>query len=249
MIVKLRLRSLTRVSASLFPFALLTANFLSVQAAETKPGVAVAIVYDTSGSMQQKVRDADGRMTAKNIIAARALGAVLDRLEAVSSGPSATPETLEVGLVSFQGDHAAMALPCRPFNAKPFREWLKSHNTPQRGTPLGDSVRLAGDMVLKSALPRKHVLVITDGINTKGPDPTATIPGLQHNAKSANQSIAIHFVAFDVNAHVFDGVKHLGATVVGAVDEKQLGEQLEYIVEKKILLEEEEPPATKPKSN
>ena len=50
----------------------------------------------------------------------------------------------------------------------------------------------------------------------------------------------MHFVAFDVDAKVFDPVKKLGATVVGAADEKQLNTQLEYILQRKILLEEEE---------
>jgi hypothetical protein len=52
-------------------------------------------------------------------------------------------------------------------------------------------------------------------------------------------------VAFDVNAKVFDSVKKLGATVVGAADEKQLNSQLDFILQHKILLEEEEKPTTK----
>ena len=226
----------------------LFAALIGVRAAEPSPGVALAIVYDTSGSMQQKVRDADGQMTPKNIIAAHALGAVLDRLQAVASAPGASPATIQVGLVSFEGDHAGLAIKCAPFNPKPFREWLRQHNTPQRGTPLGDAVRIAGEMVLRSPLPRKHVLVITDGVNTKGPDPTLTMPRLLRDASNANKTVSFHFVAFDVNAGVFAGVKKLGATVVGAADEKQLGSQLEFILEKKILLEEEEVPSTKPKT-
>jgi hypothetical protein len=54
-------------------------------------------------------------------------------------------------------------------------------------------------------------------------------------------TVSVHFVAFDVDAKVFDPVKKLGATVVGASDEKQLNTQLEYILQRKILLEEEEP--------
>jgi len=49
-------------------------------------------------------------------------------------------------------------------------------------------------------------------------------------------------VAFDVDAKVFAAVKKQGATVVGAADEKQLDAQLQFILQKKILLEEEEPP-------
>jgi len=44
-----------------------------------------------------------------------------------------------------------------------------------------------------------------------------------------------------VDAKVFDPIKKLGATVVAASDEKQLDTQLDFIVQRKILLEEEEP--------
>jgi von Willebrand factor type A domain len=242
------LRNLRPRRAGVVQLALLAAGLMAARAAEPSPGVALAIVYDTSGSMQQPVRDANGQMTPKNIIAAHALNAVLDRLQAVASAPGASPESIQVGLVSFQGDHAGSAINCGPFDPKPFRNWLKLHNTPQRGTPLGDAVRIAGEMVLQSPLPRKHVLVITDGVNTKGPDPTVTMPRLLRDAKNANTTVSLHFVAFDVNAGVFAGVKKLGATVVGAADETQLSSQLEFILEKKILLEEEEVPSTKPKT-
>jgi hypothetical protein len=53
-------------------------------------------------------------------------------------------------------------------------------------------------------------------------------------------SIAFHFVAFDVDAKVFDSIKKQGATVVSAADEMQLDNQLEFILQRKILLEEEE---------
>ena len=52
-------------------------------------------------------------------------------------------------------------------------------------------------------------------------------------------------MAFDVDAKQFSVVKKLGATVVGAADENQLNTQLQFILQKKILLEDEEPPKTK----
>ncbi len=75
------------------------------------------------------------------------------------------------------------------------------------------------------------------------------IPKIKAEAARQNTGISFHFVAFDVDAKVFAPLKNLGATVVGATDERQLNGQLEFIFEKKILLEEEEPrPAdTKPK--
>jgi hypothetical protein len=218
-------------------------------AAAPDEGVAVVIVYDTSGSMLQKVPDADGRLTPKYIIASRALSNVLDRLQAVVARAGASRPVIHAGLVVFQGDHAGLAVKCGPFDPQPIREWVRQHGSPQRGTPLGDAVRVAGKAVLESALPRKHVLVITDGINTQGPDPTVTMPKVQRDAARRNAAVAFHFVAFDVKAAEFKGVKELGATVVGAADERELKAQLNFIVEKKILLEEEEVPSAAPKTN
>jgi hypothetical protein len=90
--------------------------------------------------------------------------------------------------------------------------------------------------------------VITDGVNTTGPDPAATMPRLQEAGQKRGNPVSFHFIAFDVNAKVFAKVKDLGATVVSAADEKQLNTQLEFVLEKKILLEDEEPPR-KPNSD
>jgi hypothetical protein len=219
---------------------------LRVGAADASSGVAVEIVYDTSGSMLQKVRDADGKQTPKHVIASRAVRAVLDQLDVVSATPGAGP--IHVGLIVFDGDHAIQAVKLGPYDSKAIRSWLREHDKPMAGTPLGDAVRIAGEALLKSSLPRKHVLIITDGINTKGPDPTVTVPRLQEAARRKEAPLSFHFVAFDVNAAEFSGVKKLGATVVGAADEKQLTSQLEFIVAKKILLEDEEPPTAKPQT-
>jgi len=235
--------------AAFLAFLVFLGSFGNCSAAEATEGLALMIVYDTSGSMQQKVRDADGQLTSKHVIAGRALNAVLGRLQAMRSRPNRTDLVIEAGLVVFQGDHAGIAVKCGPFDPQPFRDWLARHESFNRGTPLGDAVRLAGQTVLESNLPRKHVLVITDGINTRGPDPKTTLPGIQHEAERKQAAVSFHFVAFDVNAAEFSAVKKLGATVVAASDEKQLDSQLQFIVEKKILLEDEEPAATKPKAN
>jgi hypothetical protein len=95
--------------------------------------------------------------------------------------------------------------------------------------------------VLASSLNHKHILIITDGENTAGPDPASVIPGIRRQAQSKQTSLSFHFVAFDVNAKVFEPVKKLDATVVSAADETQLNNQLNYILQRKILLEDEDP--------
>lgn len=212
-------------------------------------GIALAIVYDTSGSMLEKVQDGAGRMTPKFEIANRALVSIIDRLEALSRSPDG-PRRIESGLFVFRSDAAHEAVPFGSFNPAAQREWMKTFRRPEGATPLGEAVRSAGRAVLNSKLSRKHVLVLTDGMNTRGTEPGAVMTKLNQEADRGGSVLSVHFVAFDVDAKVFAPLKRIGATVVGAVDEAQLNSQLEFILEEKILLEAETPPAAKqPKKN
>src|SRR5206468_5435109 len=92
---------------------------------------------------------------------------------------------------------------------------------------------------LQSKLSQKHVLVITDGLNTIGPDPVTVVPQMNRAAAASGTVLFVHFVAFDVDAKVFAPLKKMGVTVVGAADETQLNRQLEFILEEKILLEKD----------
>ena len=209
-------------------------------------GLALAIVYDTSGSMKEQVRDRNGKLTPKYVIANRALEAISNRIQTfATNATTGGPRTIHAGLFVFDGTGAKQAVKFGPFDASTFQNWAQRFSAPEGGTPLGNALTAASQAVLNSGLPRKHVLVITDGINTVGPDPAAVLPRLSQLAAQKQNHLSVHFVAFDVNAKVFDGVKKLGATVVGASDEAQLNSQLEFILQKKILLEDEEPPTKK----
>jgi hypothetical protein len=224
--------------------AIMATPFRSVAAQDD--GVALAIVYDTSGSMKEQVRDRNGKLSPKYVIANRALEAISKRIQTfVTNTTSSGPRTVHAGLFVFEGTGAKQAVKFGPFEAATLQNWAQRFSAPQGGTPLGNALAEAAQAVLNSSLPRKHVLVITDGINTVGPDPSAVMPRLSQSAEQKQSRLSVHFVAFDVNAKVFDGVKKLGATVVGASDETQLNSQLEFILQKKILLEDEEPPAKK----
>jgi hypothetical protein len=208
---------------------------------QAEEGVAVGIVYDTSGSMKDPVRDATGKLSPKYKIANKALEAIIAQFETYAA--SGGGRKVEAGLFIFNGNGARAAVPFGPLNAKAMKDWVARYNSPQSGTPLGTALQTAGRAVLASKLSRKHVLVVTDGMNTLGPDPAQTLPPLkQEFSRAGGQSLSVHFVAFDVAAGVFDGVKKQGATVVGAADERQLHSQLEFILQHKILLEDEEPP-------
>jgi hypothetical protein len=225
--------------------AVLCASAAPASAADEE-GVAVAIVYDTSGSMNDPVKDEAGKPSPKYVIANRALVAIANRIQTFATkGAAGSPRKIHAGLFVFRKDGPHAALPFGPFNAAAFTTWARGFSAPSGGTPLGNTLNTAGHAALDSGLTRKHVLVITDGMNTIGPSPAAILANLQQAAGQKQTSVAVHFVAFDVDAKVFDGVKKLGATVVGASNESQLNTQLEFILEKKILLEEEEPPKKK----
>ncbi|SPE50448.1 exported hypothetical protein [Verrucomicrobia bacterium] len=210
-------------------------------AAETD-GVALAIIYDTSGSMGQTVPDKNGRRVPKYIIANRALMAIARELESFATNTAGgAPRSIQAGLFTFHQRAAKQVVPFGPLNAAAIIEWAKGFSDPHGDTPLGNALRAAGQTVLNSPLSRKHVLVITDGINTSGPPPEEVLPRLKDRAEQAHTALSVHFIAFDVDAAVFAPVKKLGATVVGAADEKQLESQLQFIMQRKILLEEEEP--------
>ena len=238
-------RSLTPALGALATlFVLVTAPSRAL--AGDEEGVAVAIVYDTSGSMKGLVRDGTGKKSPKYEIANRALAAIAQRLQHFSTNTAGgPPRSIEAGLFIFSGKGAREAIPFGPFDAKAIEAWAKNFYQPDRGTPLGRAVEAAGKAVLHSKLSRKHVLVITDGLNNVGPDPASAMSALKVEAEQKKTALSVHFVAFDVDAKVFDPVKKLGATVVGAADEPQLKTQLEFILQRKILLEDEEPPAKK----
>jgi len=215
-------------------------------AAPRQDGVALAIIYDTSGSMKDKVPDEEGRSAPKYVIADRALISVARQIQAfVTNSPSGAPRTVHAGLFVFQGNTAREAVKFGPFDAAALENWARHFSDPKGNTPLGNSLSAAARVVLNSPLSRKHVLIITDGLNTAGPTPERVLPGLKSQAERRQTGLSVHFVAFDVDAKQFKGVKKLGATVVGASNEKQLNSQLQFILQRKILLEDEEPAKTK----
>jgi len=210
--------------------------------AADEDGVALAIVYDTSGSMQKTVRDSTGRSAPKYVIANRALVAVAKQIAAFAGGNAGgASRKVEAGLFVFSGESAREAVKFGPFEATALERFARDFSSPSGNTPLGNALNVATRTVMNSPLARKHVLIITDGENTAGPTPAAVMPKLKQQAEAKHATVSVHFVAFDVDAKLFDSVKKLGATVVGASDEKQLDTQLEYILQRKILLEEEEP--------
>jgi len=223
-------------------FALALAALVSQRVA-AEEGVAVAIIYDTSGSMKDPVRDQTGKPAPKYVIANRALIAIAKQIQSFATNSAGGgPRKIEAGVFVFDKNSAREAVKFGPFDEAAIENFANGFSNPSGNTPLGNALTVASRAVFKSPLNHKHVLVITDGMNTAGPKPEEVLPKLKEQAQQNGTVLSTHFVAFDVDAKVFAPVKKLDATVVTAADEKQLDTQLQFILQRKILLEEEEPP-------
>ena len=198
--------------------------------------VAVAIVYDTSGSMNDGVKGKSGGGEPKFQIANRALASIVARLEKFNASGG---RKVQAGLFTFSDKGAREIVKPGPFDAAAMRAGLAALGKPKGGTPLGSAIDEAARAIAKVKASARHVLIVTDGENTVGPPPEAFLPKLQQDAAKSGGSLHFHFVAFDVDARVFAAVKKLGVTLAAAGDETQLNEKLTYILEEKILLEKE----------
>ena len=198
--------------------------------------LAVAIVYDTSGSMKDAVAGRGGVREPKYVIANRALAAIVDKLEKVNA---AGLRKVQCGLFTFRDKGGKETVKLGPLDAPALRNWLASFSKPDGGTPIGGAVNDATNALWKIRADSRHVLVITDGENTVGAKPDDVLPKLQDQCLKNGLVVYFHFLAFDVDAKVFGGIKQFGATLVGASDEAQLNQKLNFILEEKILLEKE----------
>lgn len=229
-----------RIIPSVLVFAaamLFGLGLLPVSAAD-EDGVALGILYDTSGSMHEMVPNSSGSTSPKYVIANHALNAIVKQIQFfTTNGAAGDPRKVDVGLFTFEGEGAKPVVKLGPFDAAAIQNWSKNFNAPKGGTPLGNALRSVAISVLNSPMPRKHILIITDGMNTIGPDPSEVLPTINRSAEKRQSAVFVHFIAFDVDAKVFDSVKKQGATVAAAADEKQLDSQLDFILQNQILLE------------
>jgi len=210
---------------------------LPVSAADDE-GVALGILYDTSGSMGDPVPNSHGSSSPKYVIANRAVMAIVKQIQAfTANGVSGAPRKVDVGLFIFSKDGAKQVVKLGPFDPGAIQNWVTNFSTPTGGTPLGNALKTVTQAVVNSPQPRKHVLVITDGQNTVGQSPMETMANMNQKRKPNDSPVFIHFIAFDVDAKVFNGVKGQGASVASAADETQLNSQLDFILQNQILLE------------
>ena len=197
--------------------------------------IAIAIVYDTSGSMNEKVASKNGTLEPKYVIANRAFDQVVDSIDKYVNAKEPI-RTVYTGLFTFKG----VPCPLGVFNSKYLKFWLSRFNHPNGGTPLGDTIESAGRGLLEMNAFHKHILVLTDGKNTDGKDPEVVIRNLKKDAYNKGSLLYFHVIGFNVEDKVFAPLKKEDVNVFSAINESELILQLDTLFKEKILLEAED---------
>jgi len=205
--------------------------------APPREGIAAMILIDTSGSMRESVRDADGNLQPKMKIAQQA---ALDLVNQFDTYARAHPDqNITLGIYEFsQRPPLPAARPVvnlGPPNPAAARSAILSM-VPKGDTPIGDAMVVAKKSLDATGLSKRHILVITDGENTVGYSPADVTQVI--SAQSGDDRASIYFVAFDVAASTFNSVRNAGGLVLAASNETDLKGTLDYVLSGKILAEQ-----------
>ncbi len=191
-------------------------------------GAAVAILVDTSGSMNA---NAPGDTRPKYIVAHEAIEAMLDATDAFVAKRPDFP--IKIGIYSFSSS-ARTLRPMAPYNRASIRAALDGLPRPGGGTAIGEAMREARPDLYRAAVFRKYLLVVTDGENTSGRSPDRVAREIFSKSEGAVQT---YFVAFDTSPEKFAFLKDVGGDVIGAGTGGDLRKALDGIYQGKILAE------------
>ncbi len=202
------------------------------------------ILLDTSGSMRDRLQDADGQSKPKLDIARRALMDVMRQFDAF--GRKNPDRKLLVGIYEFSSRDNALScrevLPLAAPDLAAAEDSLRSVRG-LGGTPIGDAMITAKQELDATGLSRRHILVITDGENNVGYAPGDVADAISRLPDQDRASL--YFIAFDTQAQHFNAVRDAGGTVLAAANEHDLNQTLDYLLTGKILVEEPPTPANR----
>jgi hypothetical protein len=204
--------------------------------AQAREGVAAAIVIDVSGSMDDRVSDAEGRRARKIDVARRAARDLVAQFATYASAHPAEPVNL--GIFEFsRRDGQADCRPIIPMGPPdPSQaDAALARLDPEGGTPIGQAMITAKLALDATGLSRRHLLLVTDGENTDGYRPADVATAIAKRPDAEKPSI--YFVAFNIEARRFNGVRDAGGIVLSAANAKELNETLDSLISGKILVE------------
>lgn len=204
-------------------------------------GIAIILLIDASGSMTDIVREPSGEEQLKIDIAKKTAKRVLKNInEFRGKNPAAV---IWLAIFRFNDDSVVPLVPMA-FSASTGADAVIDNLTADGNTPLGNAIALAKQTINDSQMKSGNIIIISDGVNTIGPEPEEVMRAM--NLLPYEDRARVYLVAFDMNASVFDNVKKEGAMVSEAQNDTELQQTMDYILYKKILVEEPIIPQRKP---
>jgi Mg-chelatase subunit ChlD len=203
---------------------------------ETRDGLAAAIVIDVSGSMKDSVRGESGRDERKIEIARRAARDLVEQFARYAEEHK--DETVLLGIYEFSersGENDTRAVVSMGPPDRSRAEMALARIRAEGGTPIGNAMIAAKRELDGTGLARRHLLLVTDGENTDGFDPVKVATAINRRPEAERPSI--YFVAFDIEARRFEGVRNAGGLVLGAANAKELNQTLDTLLRGQILVE------------
>lgn len=192
-------------------------------------GASVAILLDNSGSMEDVPSSAPG--APKFEVARGVLERVLGQTEAFVARQSGFP--VNVGLYVFSSG-VTRALPMGPYDRGKLAAALAALPAPDGATAIGDAMQVAVEDLYGAGTIRKYILVVTDGENTEGSDPSDVAREI---ARRSDGAVRLLMVAFDVDAGHFDFVREVRGTLLEARNGVALEASLDTLYRGRILAE------------
>ena len=204
---------------------------------EYRDGITALILIDTSASMAEKVRDANGERQPKIDIAQRAAIKLVEQFDQYAREHPEKPILLGIYEFSDRDGRPPVrpVIPPGPPDATRAQHAIMQMR-PEGGTPIGNALIQAKLDADETGMAKRHLVVITDGENTKGYSPQDVTRAITN--QSDTERASIYFVAFDIAASKFNLVRDAGGLVLGASNETDLKETLDYLLTGKILAEQ-----------
>ena len=201
-----------------------------------RDGLAAAIVIDVSGSMKDSVRGESGRDERKIDIARRAARDLVEQFARYAEEHKDEPVLLGIYEFSERSgveDMRSVISMGAPDRAR--AEAALARLRADGGTPIGNAMIAAKRELDRTGLTRRHLLLVTDGENTDGYDPEKVAAAINRRPEAERPSV--YFVAFDIEASRFEGVRSAGGLVLGAANAKELNATLDALLRGQILVE------------
>lgn len=195
-------------------------------------GIAVAIVVDNSRSMASRVGD---DREPKQAVARRSIEEMLAATDSFAADHPDMP--VKVALFRFNEEPTRL-LEIQPYEGAVVSRAMDGMPKPGGGTAMGLALEAALEELYRSGALRKHILMVTDGENTSGPDPALVAEEI---FQRSGQSVRFHFVAFDTDPEKFGFLESVQGTLLAAADAATLRMGLGELYRGGILAEAVDP--------